>query len=168
MDTGTAIVALIIILIGIFPFVLINRKRKGAEKKLLKKFTELAQQHNCRISQYQLFSNAILGMDENTGMVFFLKNNNDKFTKQQINLADIEKCRIEIAVVSGNGEDTAAFDKVDLLFTYRDKKMPDSRIGVYNGATDGVSLSDEIMLTEKWATKLSAKIKTKKPATVNV
>ncbi|MEO7982557.1 MAG: hypothetical protein ABI688_00620 [Bacteroidota bacterium] len=162
MDTGTAIIALIIILIGVLPFVLMNRKRKRTEKKLLDELTGLAMQNNCRVSQHQVFSNSVVGLDDTTGRIFFLKATAGGYTKQQVKLSEIERCRVEKTGILVNGGNAVEFDKLDLLFTYRDKKNPEASFCIYNGSTDGTTLTDEIMVAGKWAKMLTAKIGNKK------
>lgn len=160
MDTGTAITVAIIIAICILPFLLLIRNRKMKEKQLLSYISRIAQQHHNKITLHEFCSDFVIGLDEIAGQVFFLKNHDDDVTSQQINLTDIDNCKVIRTLRAKNRRDHnyQEIDRLELSFTPITKNQPDVFLEIYNSNTS-MQLGVELHLIEKWSKIVNNKIR---------
>ncbi len=138
MDLGTTITVLVILLIGVIPFALMNRSNKKREREFLEALNKLAEENSSKISSHDIWSNSAIGMDEITNMLFFTIKAKGSQTVEQINIADIQKCKLinTSRNFSNNGVNSKIIDKLALVFTYFDK----------------------LQLAEKWSKMVNEKI----------
>lgn len=160
MDLGTSIVGVIIILICIIPFALMSINRRKKERKLLQGLTEIAQRNNCKISRYELWNNSTIGIDDTTLMIFYTRKSKDIETSQQINLAEIQKCRIVnlSRTVSNKDGNFKVTEKLELAFSFQDKNRGEVVLEFYNTDYDSSTLTGELQLVEKWCKLFNDKI----------
>jgi hypothetical protein len=147
---------------------LIIRNKRKKEKQFLQPLNRLAEMDNCKISQYEIWNNSIIGIDDLTNQVFVIKNIFDNETFQSIKLTEILKCRVNEVVrtitlasrtpgIKGNV--IKAFDKVELLFINHDKNKPDLIAEFYNKETGNLDLTGELQVAQKWCKISNDKIK---------
>ena len=169
MDSGTILTGGIIIFFCMILFVLINRNKRKKEKRFLQPLNGLAEKHRCKISQYEIWNNSIIGIDHLTNQVFFIKRITDEETFQHIKLAEIQKCRVSevgrtVALASRtvgiSGMGVKVIDRVELVFVNHDKNKPDLIAEFYNKETGNLNLTGELQLAEKWCKIVNDKIKT--------
>ena len=167
MDSSTTTTVGIFILFCIILFVLINRKKRKKEKQFLQPLNRLAEKDNCKISQYDIWNNSIIGIDNLTNQVFIIKNIFDDETFQNIKLTEILKCRVNevgrtVSLASRTpgikGNVIKAFDKVELVFINHDKNKPDLIIEFYNKETGNLNLTGELQMAQKWCKIANDKI----------
>jgi len=160
MNSGTIIVGTIILVSFILPFVLMIRSRKKKEKQLLMSLTTIANNHNCKISLHELFVEFAIGLDEKANQLFFFRKIKENETAQHINLADVKHCKVNKTghVIGNSGENYNTIDKLELQFSFLDKKNPDELLVFYN-ADENTQLSEEILTIEKWAKILNLRLK---------
>jgi len=159
MDSSTTITGGIFILFCIMLFVITNRNKRKKEKQFLQPLNRLAEKDNCKISQYDIWNKSIIGIDNLTNRVFFIKNVFYDETSKSIQLNEILKCRVnEVGqtmtlpsrTVGIKGNVIKAFDKVELVFINRDKNKPELIAEFYNKETGNLNLTGELQLAEKW------------------
>jgi hypothetical protein len=160
MDSNTTISGgIIFILFCIILYVLVNRSKKKKEKQFLIPLRRLAEKDNCEISHHDIWSNSIIGTDNLTNHVYFIKQLFNNTTTLSINLNEILKCRMNevgqtVALASRTkgikGNVIKTFDKVELVFINRDKNKSDVIAEFYNKETGNPSLSGEFQMAEKW------------------
>ncbi len=157
MDTGTAVVAIIIILVGILPFILINRKRKKTDRRLLEILSESAKKKQCEITKHEIFNNSAIGIDENANILFYTKQSPEEIVEHHIDLTGIKNCSTVKTnkMITDKDETYKALDKVALRFTSTDNSKPDTIIEFYNASVDGMTLSNEVIIAERWAKLLN-------------
>jgi len=160
MDSITIIAGVIIILIILVFFINTNSNKKKKESQFLQPLFALAEKNNCKISKYDRWNNSIIGIDEDSNLVFNISKINEVETVQQINLADIQKCRIfeSSRTVGIEKSSMKVVDKIELAFVKRDKNKPDTIVSFYNSDYDRLTLSGEIQLTDKWCKIANDKI----------
>ena len=160
MNLGTAITGAIFIAIFMLPFVLMLHGRKKKEKQLVKSILAIANNHHCKISHQEISEEFAIGLDESANHLFFFKKTNDKEIAQHINLAEIKSCKvIKTANVTGDKEDNyKSIDKLDLQFSFLDKKNPDISFAFYN-SEENFGLNGEIQIIEKWANIVNDRLK---------
>ena len=160
MDIGTSIIGIILILTCIIPFVIMNINSRKREKKLLHELFTFAERNNCKISQHELWNNSLIGIDETANVIFFTKKLKDNEISQQINLTEIQKCRVVNSSRTVNNKDGnfKVVDKLELAFTFHDKNKVEIIIAFYNADYDSLTLSGELLLAEKWCKIINDKI----------
>lgn len=160
MDSGTLIVGVIISAACILPFVLMVRSRKKKEKQLLLLLTGIANNHNCKISLHELFVEFAIGLDEKANQLFFFRKTSENETSQHINLAEVKSCKVINTghSISNNDENNKTIDKLELQFSFLDKKNLDEFLVFYN-SDENTQLSGEIITIEKWAKILNDRLK---------
>lgn len=160
MDLSTTIMGIVILLICALPIILsaINRSRK--KKKTLQVLFDFATKNNCKLNQYELSNNLTIGIDIAAQMVFFAKQSKDNVILQQINLSQIQKCRLVNSSRSVKNKESnfSVVEKIELVFTYQDKNKKDGIWEFYNHLTDGPTFSGEMLFIEKWCKFINDKI----------
>lgn len=153
MDLGTTIVGVIFILICIIPFALISINGRKKEKMFLQKLLDLASVNNFKISRYELWNNSIIGIDDNAFMVLFIKKSNNVETSQQINLAEIQRCRVinSSRIVSNKEGSFKVTEKLELAFSFQEKSKDEVALEFYNANQTNGTLMGELLLVEKWS-----------------
>ncbi len=166
MDSSTTIAGGFI-LFCIILFVINNRNKRKKEKQFLQPLNRLAEKDNCKISQYDIWNNSVIGIDNLTNQVFFIKNAFEDEASQTIQLNEILKCRVnEVGrtmtlasrTVGIKGNVIKAFDKVELVFINRDKNKPELIAEFYNKETGNLNLTGELQMAEKWCKIINDKI----------
>jgi hypothetical protein len=167
MDSTTTITGGVFILFCIILFVINNRNKRKKEKQFLQPMNRLAEKDNCKISQYDIWNKSIIGIDNLTNHVYFIKQLFDDATSLSINLNEILKCRMnevgQTVILASRtkgikGNVIKTFDKVELVFINRDKNKPDVIAEFYNKETGNLNLTGELQLAEKWCKIANDKI----------
>ena len=128
------------------PIVLMSRNKKKKEAQFLQTLFGLAERNNCKISTSERWNNSVIGIDEVSNFIFIINKINEVETSQQINLADIQKCRVieSSRTVGEKGASMKAVDQIELAFINRDKNKVDSIVAFYNADYDRLTLNGEI------------------------
>jgi hypothetical protein len=160
MDIGTSITAILIVLACIIPFVIMSKINARREKQFLQPLFNLAQHYQSRLSQYDTWNNTAVGIDYNTGIVFFFKNVNNTRMSLQVNLSTIKKCRvIKVAKTINDGQDNfLGVAKLALGFEHKDTSKADALLEFYNADSAEAGLTGELQLVEKWRRLIDNKI----------
>ena len=159
MDSSIIVIGGIIVLFGITLYVLISSSKKRKEAQFLQPLSQLAEKDNCKISQYDIWNNSVIGIDATQDMVFAIRRTKEKETSIVVNLAEIFRCKVaEISRTSGPKEgNIKAFDRIELVFSNKDKSKADVVVEFYNGNTDRLTLTGELQLAEKWCMLINNK-----------
>ena len=149
----------VFILICIILFVIINSNKKKKAKQYLLPLNKLAENKNCTISHYDIWSDSVIGIDETQNIVFAIRKTKEKETNIVVILAEIFRCRVaEISRTSGPKEgNIKAFDRIDLVLINKDKSKADVVVEFYNANTDRLTLTGELQLAEKWCMLINNK-----------
>jgi hypothetical protein len=147
MDFGTAIIALMMSAIAILPFILVSRRKKNEEKRLLQSLQRLASQHSCAISHYECIRDFIVGIDEASNRLFYYKKTKDSEIARQLDLAGIRSCKV---VNLGRSGEHKGIGKLELSFTPIAKDAPRVVWGFYD-AEESLQLNSELQAANKWA-----------------
>lgn len=152
MDFGSTIVGVIVLLICIIPFVVLSRNNRKRKQIVVDRLNQLAERSNCSISRFDIWNNSAVGIDDTAHQAFFTRKINDTETALQINLLDVQKCRLmntgrTVNPAEGNQK---VIEKLELVFTYRNKDKRETSLEFYNRDFDSLTLSGELQLIEKW------------------
>jgi ABC-type glycerol-3-phosphate transport system permease component len=153
MKSGIIIMIGMIVFIFVIPsfWIYISSLRK--EKQLKNKLFQLASSNSCAISEFDFWKNSAIGLDRNSHRIFFVRDKKTEEDVKEVDLSEIQKCRMVNASRSlhnKNGNYTA-IDKLELMFTFRDKNKPEVGLEFYNNTHDSLSLAGEVQLAEKWS-----------------
>ena len=149
---GSIITGILVLIVCLLPFVLMSQSHRKKEKALLLALYESAQKNHCNISQYDTWSNAAIGIDLTSNLIFFTKKIKDINSNQQVVLADIERCRVVRTNHSENASSSHynAIEKLELVFIYQANNKAAIVLEFYNAEHDGPTLAGELQLAEKW------------------
>ena len=161
MEIGTAIVGLVLIAIVVVPFLMISKGKKDKEKRMLHLLTTEANRVECTITEYESCGNIIIGIDQEAGMVFFVKTKGDASFSEAVNLAGFQSCEIVARNRSrGGASNDSVIDKLELLFRSTTSGKADLALEFYNGA-ENFQLNDELTVMKKWAKSINNELLTK-------
>jgi hypothetical protein len=129
-----------------------NKINSRREQQFLQPLFNLAQEHHARLSQYDTWSNTAVGIDHNTGMVFFFKKVNNTGISRHVSLSAIKKCRvIQVTKTINDGQDSfKGIARLALAFEHLDNSKADALLEFYDASSDGDNLTGELQLVEKW------------------
>ncbi|WP_017730776.1 PH domain-containing protein [Nafulsella turpanensis] len=157
MDLGSVIIALVLLALCIVPFIYYSGVQKKKKKNFSKELINLAEQQNVKFSQYEVWSHYYgIGIDTSTNRLFYFKKREDKEQKAFIDLSEVEKCRVNN--VNRMVNDNKIIDRLELVFKFRDSKMPEKALEFYN-KEESMSLHEELQLSEKWANIINSNLK---------
>ena len=160
MDIKTAIIALSLILISVTPFYFMIRNNKRKANQFIQMLNEMAGKSNLAVTQHDVWNQAAIGADQNMEMIFFTKRTKEGVTQQQISLNDIQRARVvnsTRSVTTNNGRFNVT-DKIELGFSSIDRTKPEILLNFFDVNTDGLSVTRELKMAEKWAELVNAKI----------
>lgn len=160
MDLKTAILWLMVIFIGLIPFVIAYYKMKKKGSKMLNHLKESAAQYGCSISQHEFCGNFIVGIDDKKHFVFFFKQKNEETFSKFVDLSDIQSCQVikKSRNVKNDRGSFTVIERIDLAFSPLNKSKSDTRFELYE-EEDNMQLSDELELAERWTKRINEKLK---------
>lgn len=146
--------------IFVVPSVWMHINKLKNEKQFRNMLFSLAVASNCTISEFDFWKNSAIGIDKAMHRLFYIRIAKSEELKKEINLSEIQKCRIinasrSMSVKNGN---YTAIDRIELIFTYRDKNKPELGLEFYNSIHDSLTLTGEVQLVEKWAKIVEANL----------
>lgn len=162
MDKNSLIIGLVLLFISIAPLYLISLNRKNKKKKMLQLLSTFAEKYNCIISQYDICSEKIIGMDETKKFVFFLAKENDSTVENYIDLSGIKNCKMvhSTKTIKENEESQKITDHIELCFTYLNSSKPEVKWEFYNQENNS-QISSELQVVQKWSKLISRNLKSK-------
>lgn len=152
MELGTTIVGILVLLVCIIPFAMVGYKSKLNNKKKLEELIAFAQENKANITQHELWRNSAIGLDKHEQVIFFINQENDTKVFHKILLSTIETCTVYNvnSTISNKNSNYKIIEKIDLLFTYRDKNLAKVALNIFNSKLEGLTVSGELQIAEKW------------------
>lgn len=159
MDFGT-IIGLVFLLIIVLTVVILNSNKNKKKKQFIQMLSDLAEKSNCKISEYHLWNNTLIGIDKAAHKLFFIRKNADNAIGNVIDLQGIQKCRVinSSRLVTNKDSNHNVIDKLELALTSPDAKIADTILEFYNTNRDNLFLNGELPLAEKWAATVNKNI----------
>lgn len=163
MELSSVLIVAILMATSIVVYVIVRRSRLNREKNILQSITDLANQHHCKIDQYEFYNDFLIGIDESKNFVFFQKKSNDKNEDQFVNLADVQACKIVNMgrTVNNKAGNYNVVDRLLLIFVPIAKNGTEVQFEFYN-AEVSMQLSKELQIIEKWQLIIDERLKRKK------
>jgi hypothetical protein len=152
MDTGTTIVALVIVLMVVIPLVMASRKIKKREQLFLQSLFNLAEENTCKIIEHDHWNYTAIGMDKDSRALFFIRKRADKTVQKAINLSEIRRCRTiqNSRILSSTKGNQTIMDNLGLGITYLDRNNTEIILEFFNSDYDSSTSNGEVQLMEKW------------------
>jgi hypothetical protein len=149
-----------VVLIFVVPSIWMYLSRMKSEKQFKKKLFNFAESMNSTISELDFWKKSAIGIDKTLHKLFYIRITNSEEYKKEIDLTEIQKCRVLNASRSMNNRNGnfTAIDKLELIFTYRDKNKSEIALEFYNPIHDSLSLAGEVQLIEKWLRIVDAEL----------
>ncbi|MFD3003203.1 hypothetical protein ACFS7Z_22770 [Pontibacter toksunensis] len=161
MDITSAIIGIISLALFVVPVILIQRNQKQQKRKHLQHFLYVAQQQQLKITQYDLWShNFAIGIDTEQNILFYLKKQAEGEGMLLVHLSEVSACRLNNMnrEVGGN----RVIDLIELRFTFQGLGLREQAVVFYN-REESMSLSEELLLAEKWRAIVSTKLQKPHP-----
>jgi len=160
MQAGSTIVGLIIIALCIVPFVLIALNKRRKENHLIESLNKLAAEAGLKISQYELWNENIIGLDESEAVVLALITTKSTTETHTIHLNQMSKCRQANISRTANtaNSSTVIIDQLALVFTPKQKHQEEVSIQFYNTEYNSTVLTGELQVIEKWHRLLNERL----------
>lgn len=162
MEIGSTIVGTIIIIICIAPFVVMYHNQRKKEKIMLQSLNQIAQQHNCSISQHEFCGAFVLGIDNVRNFVFFLLQDKEVIS-QFVDLSEIQTCRAEKKARSSKNTmgELSLIERIELCFIPANKNKAEIKLPIFDEESN-LKLSSELQFVDKWSKQINDRLKIKK------
>lgn len=151
MDWETTIIGMMFLLLCVIIFIFLSRHNSKKGKELLQTLKTSAGNPSLPIGRYDLWRHSVIGIDHTAGIIYSLRTINQQAVAVKVELAAIKSCQVingTKTADASNGQFKET-EKLDLVFTHKDKNKADLVIPFYNVAHD-FSLNGELQLIEKW------------------
>ncbi len=160
MELGSITIGIVLFAICILPLVLMSRNSKNNEHRRMKSLINLAQINNSTITKHETCGDYIIGIDENTQKVFFIKQGENETIQECINLFEVKNCIIErnAKTVSQTTSKINLINKLDLTFIPIDKYKKEYKLEFFN-AEKTMQLFGELQSIEKWHKEINTFLK---------
>ncbi|MCF8381029.1 MAG: hypothetical protein K9H49_15755 [Bacteroidales bacterium] len=134
----------------IYYFKIRNRRK---EQKIFSVLQSYANEYNCIITNYDHWYNCQIGMsDTNPEKLFFIRTINNEEFKTILNLSEVLSCRLvkQERHVQIEKEVSSVIDRIEIVFSYKDKHKKDIALEFYNSEYDQLTIWRELELAQKW------------------
>lgn len=154
------IFGLVIMIIIVLAVVIVNSNKKNKKKQFVQTLSDLAEKSNCKISEYDLWNNSLIGIDTAAHKLFFIRKNGENAISNVIDLQGIQKSRVinSNRVVTNKDSNHTVTDKIELALASPDARISDTILEIYNTNRDNLFLNGELPLAEKWAAIVNTNI----------
>ena len=147
MDSTSATIGIILVLICVLPFILFSVNNNKKRKRRIQNLIQKAKENNATIQEKDDWNQSIIGIDKANKMLFFSKKSEefDKFIS--INISELQKCQIE-----RTENNQKVLEKLELELSFATK--PTIVLEFFNKDETRL-LVNEIELIQKWQKLLS-------------
>jgi hypothetical protein len=156
VDLNSALNGAILIVLCLAPFIYMSKKRKILENNLLKKLNAMAEELNCNISEYEINTFFVIGIDIEKKYVFHYYLNQSDESTHCINLSMIKSCKLinTSHSLTNNGSKCQILDKLELKFI--SKKPENNQINLlFFNSEISVQNRGELKSAERWVQSIS-------------
>lgn len=159
MDLQSIIIGVITIALCFLPYVYFTKKNKKRDQQFFQLLLDKAKALNCNITQHEVKGNIIIGLDDATNELFFVKRNRTTERLQHLNLSKMKSSRLNnVSRMVGEKESKQkVIDKLQLIFTPIDATKRDIVLEFYN-SDETLVMNGELQLIENWSKIVSDKI----------
>jgi hypothetical protein len=161
MDTGAAIIVLVILAVIVLPIIFHYLYKKMKDVRFHKDYLNLAERDNLVFSKKELWNNCYaIGIDNNSGKLLYANKKAGKTEATLIDLSEVEKCRIaniNRTFKNQNGNSNIS-DRLELIFSFRNSTIPEKVLEFYD-STKFMPTADDVAFIENWLQTVNSNIK---------
>ena len=153
MESGMLIMAVVLTALLMTPFFFFrDGKRHSRTKNLLNNLTDLAKAENCNVSKHEIWNDAAIGINNETHKLFYVQGQGADVTRTVVHLEDVKRSRVSVVsrTVERKSDSQKIIEKISLVLEHKSSVHPDVLLSFYDSDVDGLSLSGELQLAEKW------------------
>jgi hypothetical protein len=158
MDTWTIIIAAVLLAVALLPFIFSGKKYRKQKKQLVKALNGLAEKQNAGISQYEACDSFGIGIDKDTGYLFFARLVQDEIAPQTVFLSQINRCQLRTSSRLLD-EGVKVIDRVELVLHPVSGTQPLVVFEVYNTEYDNLTIRNELLTAIRWEQIISGILK---------
>ncbi|MEZ4948488.1 MAG: hypothetical protein R2784_03720 [Saprospiraceae bacterium] len=153
MDLGSGLIGGLAIVLIALPFLLIRRNQNKNKAKMYDILNALAQQHETIIEKFDLAGNFIIGTDPKHEFVFFFKKGKDEEVIHQVDLKEIENCKVvKKDLLKGNYK---TVERLELVFVPKDKSQLETYFEIFN-IEQNMQLNGELQVVDRWKVEINS------------
>jgi len=151
MELSSAITGLVCVALFVVPIILLNRSGSGKRKKRLSNLLAFGQQHGLKFTKTELWNDSVIGLDEDSKKLVFIKNNETDQAPVLIDLQQVTNCEIVNTPreVKSGGKTQRMVDRLELRLTQKGQSQSAVLLEFYD-ASKSFQLTGELQLIEKW------------------
>ena len=151
MDVTTTIIGAVILALCITPLVMAYNKKKNRERKLLQSLVDNAATHSGKITNYDIWLNTAIGIDETENRLYFLRTGSPgEYIHQQVSLNDIR------SVNTNGAENPEHTERIELVLEHIN--VPPVILEFYNEKVS-LQINEELHLARKWQAIIDSRLK---------
>lgn len=142
-----------LIIVFISPFLIAQQTQKKKIKQKIAEVSAVALQNGSALGQHEVEHKVIIGLSEDGSRIYYYPFKHKEKGIEIILLEGIKSCRPSVDGHAANfgGESRQVTDKVELLFLPKEKLKPTLSLNLYDSDLDGLQLSGQQALAERWA-----------------
>ncbi len=161
MDSGTVIIAAVLLAIALLPFVMLGKKYRNQKKQLLNALTTLAKKSQDKLSLFEAEGNFGIGISKGARKLYFARIIRDGITVQLTDLTEFYLCKLN--TVSRNfGKGEKVTDRIELVLFHKKLGQPQVSLDLYNSELDNLTLGNELHVAIRWEQIIEDLIKEQK------
>lgn len=157
IDSGSTIIAAIIIIITATPFVMMSRGKAKREKKLYQKLIDLANQKSAKINKHEALQHLGIGLDTNNHIAFFYDNQDGKTIEKSVDLKEIKNVNLVKDKTQIQKKSTEKINRVGIEFLSKNKNQNNVFFEFFNDEKNP-QVFGEIQMAEKWVGILQTEV----------
>jgi hypothetical protein len=143
MNLYSTIIGVALIVLCILPLAWTHRKKKEKQRKIKEELIAHALSNSCNITRFDSWHNTMIGIDDEKGGLFFLREGKNGSILKQVHLAGISESHT-------NGTDNPAqAPSLELVLVHKSLKEPDTVLEFFNNS-GMMQLNNELELLKKW------------------
>jgi hypothetical protein len=153
MESGMLIMCVVLTALLITPFVFFrDGKRKSRTKHLLNILADMARIENCSVTRSEVWNDAAIGINPETRTLFYVQGQEPALIRTLVHLDDIKQSKVSVVsrTVERKSDSQKIIEKISLVLEHKSNVHPDVVLSFYDADSDGLSLSGELQLAEKW------------------
>lgn len=164
MDTGAAIIIIVIIALVAFPFILKYLFKKAKSSKFLKEFKNQAEKEKLTVSQKEFWNNSyIIGIDDLSKKLLYTKKQNGGGEVTLIDLEEIEKCKIVNVnkTLKNQYSKNYVTDRLVLVFSFLNEPKSEKVLEFYD-STEFMPSEEDISRIQRWSDIINSNLRKSK------
>jgi hypothetical protein len=154
---STIIVGILLIVLIIAPIWWLIRSQGAGKRKLQKEIASLGKDHDINITEHELWSNKVIGIDrenDKAAYAILMTPSNQLFITD---LRLFSRCYVEKNLLASDSKNQDIISSINIHFVSREKEVQDTIWPIYIDSVD-LTLGKELHIAGEWVDKFNAAI----------